>query len=63
MVRTEFSRGGWTNPEMLKRANAETPLGRIDETDDIVGAALFLASDASSYVTGHTVVVDGGRTV
>jgi len=63
MVRTEFSREGWTNPEILKRANAETPLGRIAETDDIVGAALFLASDASNYVTGHTIVVDGGRIV
>ena len=38
------------------------PLGRIGETDDIVGAALFLASDAASWITGHTVVIDGGCT-
>ena len=61
MVKTEFSREGWTNPEILKRANAETPLGRIAETNDIVGAALFLASGASDYITGHTIVIDGGR--
>jgi NAD(P)-dependent dehydrogenase (short-subunit alcohol dehydrogenase family) len=36
------------------------PLGRIGETDDVVGVALFLASDASGYVTGDTILLNGG---
>ena len=43
-------------------AIANAPLGRIGETDDIVGAALFLASDAAGWITGHTIVIDGGST-
>jgi len=42
--------------------SVNVPLGRIGETDDIVGAALFLASDAAGWITGHTIVVDGGCT-
>jgi NAD(P)-dependent dehydrogenase (short-subunit alcohol dehydrogenase family) len=57
---TEFSRASWTDPEFTKQYNASMPLGRMAETSDFVGAALFLASDASSYVTGHTILVDGG---
>ena len=60
-VKTKFSEPFWKDPEMLKRSEAEIPLGYIPETSDIVGSALFLASDASSYITGHTIVVDGGR--
>jgi len=40
--------------------SVNVPLGRIGETDDIVGAALFLASDAAGWITGHTIVIDGG---
>jgi len=42
--------------------SVNVPLGRIGETDDIIGAALFLASDAAGWITGHTIVVDGGCT-
>jgi len=42
--------------------SANVPLGRIGETDDIVGTALFLASDAAGWITGHTIVIDGGST-
>jgi len=60
-VKTELSRHRWDNPQELERWEAEIPLGRIAVPDDIVGAALFLASDASNYITGQTIVVDGGR--
>jgi len=46
--------------ETLRRFHARVPLGRSGGEDDIKGAAVFLASDASAFVTGHTLVVDGG---
>ena len=49
-----------SNPEYTRTALVDLPLGRFGETDDIVGAALFLASDAASWITGHTLAVDGG---
>lgn len=61
MVKTKFSQPLWSAPETLKRIEAEIPLGRLAEPGDIIGTALFLASDASSYITGHTIIVDGGR--
>jgi len=61
MVKTKFSQALWSAPETLKRIEAEIPLGRLAEPGDIIGTALFLASDASSYITGHTIIVDGGR--
>jgi len=60
MVKTEFSRHTWSDPETLKHVEASLPLGRVAETTDLVGAVLLLASDASSYITGHTILVDGG---
>jgi len=60
IVRTGFSEPIWGNPEALKAIVAGIPLGRIAEPEDIVSVALFLASDASSYITGQTIYVDGG---
>ncbi len=63
LIRTDFARALWENPEMLRRRNAQTPLGRIGEPDEIAGAAVMLASQAGSFMTGQTIVVDGGVTI
>ncbi len=60
LVRTEFARTLWEDKEEL--LNATIPLGRIGEPDDVAGAVLALASDLSGWVTGQTLVVDGGTT-
>ena len=60
LVRTKFSEPMWSNPDILKGLEATIPLGRIAEPEDIMSVALFLASDASCYVTGQTLYVDGG---
>ena len=44
----------------MQRYQAQVALGRVGEPNEIIGAALFLASEAASYITGHTIVVDGG---
>ena len=59
-IRTEMLRFIWDNADFMKQLEAQVPLGRIGETSEIANVALFLASDVSSYVTGHTLVADGG---
>jgi NAD(P)-dependent dehydrogenase (short-subunit alcohol dehydrogenase family) len=63
LVRTDFARALWENPENLKHSTASACMGRIGEPHEIAGAAVFLASDASSFMTGQTIVVDGGVVV
>ena len=61
VVKTKFSEVLWDNTEKLNKIEDEVPLGYLAEPSDVVGSALFLASDASSYITGHTIIVDGGQ--
>ena len=51
------------NDELLKHVLSRTPLGRYGTPDEIAGGALYLASDAASFLTGHTLVIDGGMTI
>ena len=59
-IRTPLTRGITESPELVRRIEQMTPMGRIGEPDDIVGAVLFLASRASALVTGHILAIDGG---
>jgi len=63
LVRTDFARALWENPALLSATEAGTPLRRIGEPEDIAGAAVFLASRAGAWMTGQTIVVDGGITI
>ena len=62
LVKTDFAKALWEDEERLKRRCATTPLRRIGEPDEIAGAVAYLGSDASSFMTGQTIVVDGGVT-
>ena len=62
MVRTEFSKPFWSNKDIHDQIVKNIPLGRIAEPIDVVHPVLFLASEASNFITGHTIVVDGGST-
>jgi NAD(P)-dependent dehydrogenase (short-subunit alcohol dehydrogenase family) len=63
LIKTDFARALWENPETLKAYNARTPLQRIGEPDEIAGAAVFLGSKAGSFMTGQAIVIDGGQTI
>jgi NAD(P)-dependent dehydrogenase (short-subunit alcohol dehydrogenase family) len=63
LIRTDFARALWEDPERLKQVNETAPLRRIGEPDEIAGTAVYLASRAGSFVTGQSIVVDGGVTI
>ena len=60
LVRTDFARALWEDPVRYRKTTRDNPLQRIGEPDEIAGAAVFLASPSGSFVTGQTLVVDGG---
>ncbi len=63
LVRTDFARALWENPDNLKRRTEHDPLRRIGEPEEIAGAAVFLASRAGAFTTGQNFVIDGGATI
>lgn len=63
LVRTDFARALWENPEIAKKATKGYALRRIGEPDEIAGAAVFLGSAAGRFMTGQTMVIDGGGMV
>jgi NAD(P)-dependent dehydrogenase (short-subunit alcohol dehydrogenase family) len=62
LVKTDFARALWDTVEAEKRSSVGTPLRRLGEPDDIAGAAVLLASRAGAWMTGQTIVIDGGAT-
>lgn len=60
LIKTDFARALWDNPDAKRNAETNTPLRRLGESDDLKGIAVFLASDASEYVTGQAIAVCGG---
>ncbi|MBX3705084.1 MAG: SDR family oxidoreductase [Pseudomonadales bacterium] len=63
LVRTDFARALWENPDILKRRTAGDPLRRIGEPEEIAGIAVYLAAKAGSFTTGQNFVIDGGSTI
>src|SRR5712672_2462854 len=63
LIKTDFAKALWDNPETLKASTSRSPLLRIGEPDEIAGAAVFLASVAGTFMTGQTIVIDGGATI
>ncbi len=63
LVKTDFARALWEDPVVLEQAVSQAPLKRIGEPVDIAGAAVFLASNAGTFVTGQAIIVDGGVTI
>lgn len=63
IIRTDFARKLWEDPAIYAKATQGYPLRRIGEPDEVAGAAIFLASGAGTFVTGQTIVIDGGMTI
>jgi NAD(P)-dependent dehydrogenase (short-subunit alcohol dehydrogenase family) len=60
LFKTEMGEQWVCNPDFMQQYQVQVALGRLGELNEIIGAALFLASESASYITGHTIVVDGG---
>ena len=63
LVKTDFAKALWDDPKLREAREAETPLRRIGDPDDIGGVAVFLASRAAAFMTGQVIVADGGVTI
>lgn len=63
LIKTDFAKALWDNPETLEKSTARSPLLRIGIPDEIAGAAVFLGSAAGNFMTGQSMVIDGGATI
>jgi NAD(P)-dependent dehydrogenase (short-subunit alcohol dehydrogenase family) len=63
LVKTDFARALWEDPERIKATNSTTPLRRIGDPEDIAGAVVFLSGKAGAFMTGQAMVIDGGVTI
>ena len=63
LIKTDFAKALWDNPETLKASTARSPLLRIGVPDEIAGAAVLMGSKAGDFMTGQTIVIDGGATI
>lgn len=63
LIQTDMARALWEDEKVMGYVRRITPLRRIGQPDEIAGAAVFLASDASTYITGQSIVIDGGTTI
>ncbi len=60
LIKTDFARALWENPPILEKVTSRSCLRRIGQPEEVAGAAVFLASDAGRFITGQTLVIDGG---
>ncbi len=63
LIRTDFARALWENPETLQRRTSNDPLRRIGEPEEVAGIAVYLAARSGSFTTGQNFVIDGGSTI
>jgi NAD(P)-dependent dehydrogenase (short-subunit alcohol dehydrogenase family) len=63
LIQTDFAKYLWENPAILEKTVEPNPMKRIGQPDEIAGTAVYLCSPAAAYVTGQTLVVDGGLTI
>ncbi|MCP4005940.1 MAG: glucose 1-dehydrogenase [bacterium] len=63
LIRTDFARALWENPVIYEQTVKNYPLRRIGEPEEVAGAAVFMASASGSFITGQTIVIDGGGTI
>jgi NAD(P)-dependent dehydrogenase (short-subunit alcohol dehydrogenase family) len=62
LIKTDFARALWEDPKVLERVTATAPLKRIGLPEEVAGTAVFLAAPAGNFITGQSIVVDGGVT-
>jgi NAD(P)-dependent dehydrogenase (short-subunit alcohol dehydrogenase family) len=63
VIKTDFAKALYENPDTEKFVTKQYPIGRLGVTDDISGVAVMLASRAGAFITGQTIVIDGGTTI